>query len=113
MFLSYTQEKYSGQKNFFKNISAWALLFLMKEEWMWKEADGRRGSMPLEEESVGDAAGELLGIMGDHDHCLVGALAESIDNLSYHLSFGLIQSMKGLVEYQEFGVLDESTCQEA
>lgn len=85
----------------------------MKEEWVWKEADGRRGSMLLEEESVGDAAGELLGIMGDHDHCLVGALAESIDNLSYHLSSGLIQSMKGLVEYQEFGVLDESTCQEA
>ena len=54
-----------------------------------------------------DAGRELLLIVGHHDEGLVLTLHESVDDVLDEHTVGVVEAMKGLVEDQQLGILDE------
>jgi len=44
------------------------------------------------------AWGQLIGIVGDHDECLVGALAESVDDVAHKHAIVVIETMQWFVK---------------
>ena len=68
--------------------------------------------MSAERELVVDAGGTLVLVVAYEDERLVWMLAEIIDDLLHKLAVGVVKTVKGLVEDEQFGVLDESAGQE-
>ena len=74
-------------------------------------ADGNHCCLPFatEAEVVGDAGGELLLVVRDHDHRLVRASAEGFDDGLDKRSMTEVEAVEGLVEDEQFGVLDKGS----
>lgn len=68
--------------------------------------------MSLQHDAIGNAWGEGLLVVGDHDEGLVAALAEGVDDFLYHFAVEGVESVQGLVEDEQLGVLDEGAGQE-
>ena len=64
-------------------------------------------------EAVRDAVGKFFLIMRDKDECLVRTKAELLDNLTDKASVAVVETVKGFVEDEQFGVFDEGTGQKA
>lgn len=62
---------------------------------------------------VGDAAGELFGVVRDDDEGDVGLSAVVLDDLRGHQAVGVVESVEGLVEDEEIGGFDEGAGEEA
>lgn len=58
---------------------------------------------------MGDAGGQFLFVVGDHDERLVGALAESFDDVLHQLTVFVVEAVQGLVEDEQLWVFDEGT----
>ena len=62
---------------------------------------------------MGDAAGELFGVVRDDDEGDVGLGAVVLDDLCSHQAVRVIESVEGLVEDEEVGGFDEGAGEEA
>ena len=62
---------------------------------------------------VGDAAGELFGVVRDDDECDVGLCAVVLDDLGGHQSVRVIEPVERFVEDEEVGGFDEGAGEEA
>ena len=62
---------------------------------------------------MGDAAGELFGVVRDDDEGDVGLRTVVLDDLRGHQAVGVIESVEGLVEDEKVGGLDEGAGEEA
>ena len=62
---------------------------------------------------VGDAAGELFGVVRDDDEGDVGLGAVVLDDLGGHQSVRVIEPVERFVEDEEVGGFDESAGEEA
>ena len=62
---------------------------------------------------MGDAAGELFGVVRDDDEGDVGLSAVVLDDLRGHQAVGVVESVEGLVEDEEVGGFDEGAGEEA
>ena len=62
---------------------------------------------------MGDAVGELLFVMRNHNQCLVLSLAEEVYYLSHSLSVVQVQTVKRFIQYEQFRVFDKGSSQEA
>ena len=60
-----------------------------------------------------DARRQFLFVVRHHDKRFVRALAESFDDGLHVGTAGIVETMQGLVEDEQFGVLDEGSCQQA
>ena len=62
-------------------------------------------------ETVVDAGRKFFLIVGHHDQRLVPAFAESLDDVFHPSAERHVETLKRLIEYQQFGILYEGTCQ--
>ena len=60
---------------------------------------------------MGDDGRQLLLIVGHHHHRLVTSLTEGLDDVLHTTAVLEVESVQGLVEYQQLRVLDEGTRQ--
>ena len=65
-----------------------------------------------EEDAVVDAGWQFFLVVCHHDHRLVVALAECLDDILHQSAVDVVKSMQWFVKNQEFWVLDEGSCQE-
>lgn len=65
-----------------------------------------------EEDAVVDASWQFFLVVCHHDHRLVVALAERLDDILHQSAIDVVKSMQWFVENQKFRVLDEGSCQE-
>ena len=65
--------------------------------------------MPLEGDGVVDDGGELFLVVGDEDESFVRTLTEGLDDLIDQSAVMVIETVKGLVENQQVGILDKGS----
>ena len=58
---------------------------------------------------MGDDGGELFLVVGDEDEGLVRTLTEGLDDLIDQSTVIVIETVKGLVENQQVGILDKGS----
>ena len=65
-----------------------------------------------EEDAVVDAGWQFFLVVCHHDHRLVVALAECLDDILHQSAVDVVKSVQWFVKNQELWVLDEGSCQE-
>ena len=68
--------------------------------------------MSYEPYAVVNTGGKFLLVVCDHDQRLVGAFAESLDDILHQPSVGIIKSMEWFVDDQQLRIFDEGSCEE-
>ena len=68
--------------------------------------------MSLQEDTVVDACRQFLLIMRHHNHGLVVALAESLDDILHQTAVVIVETMQWLIQNQKLRIFYESTGQE-
>ena len=65
-----------------------------------------------EEDTVVDAGWQFFLVMCHHDHRLVVALAESLDDILHQTAVVIVETMQWLIQNQKLRIFYESTGQE-
>ena len=60
-----------------------------------------------------DASGQFFLVVCHHNQCLLWPQTELLDDLFHEAAVLVVKAMQWLVEYEEVGVFDEGTSQQA
>ena len=61
---------------------------------------------------VRDIGRQFLQVVSHHNHGLIPSLAERLNDVPHQLAVPEVESVQGLVEYQQLRVFHESACQQ-